>query len=233
MMHRFFMLTLLAGTLLLPVGCATKKFVREELQKGDTRVEQRFGKLGTDLDQDRARLSVVATQTTEARSVADEATRRADQAGGRADRAAASADEAAGAAGRAMTKAEETDSRLNRLWANRNKRQLVDTVVVTFGFDKWELNDGAQTRLLGVVKELKENPNLIVDLEGFTDSMGDAGYNLHLSQRRAEAVRRFLVQNGVDLHRVQSIGLGVARADGNSKAAQNRRVAVKVSIPTE
>lgn len=237
MIGRFLTFAMLAGTMILPIGCATKKFVREELQKSDARVEQQFGKLGTDLDQDRSRLGAVASQVTEARSVADEATRRAEQAGATADRAAARSDEAAGVAGQAVTKAGETDTRLTRLWTNRNKRQLMDTVVVTFGFDKWELTDGAQTRLLDVVKELRENPNAVVDIEGYTDSMGPVGYNLQLSERRAEAVRRFLVQNGVELQRIQSIGLGIARPAANAKttrpAAQDRRVAVRLSIPVE
>lgn len=220
-------LALLVGTL-LSMGCATKKFVREELGKSDANFDERVGRLDADLGQERTRLNSVSEEVRLARTVADDATRRADQAGGAAERAA-------GAASQALTKADDTDSRLSRLWANRNKRNLVETVIVTFAFDKWELSDGAQTKLLDVVRDLKENPNLIVDLEGFTDSMGPAPYNLQLSQRRAEAVRRFLVQNGVDLHRIQSIGLGVARPAPEAKTtpAQNRRVAVKLSLPTD
>jgi outer membrane protein OmpA-like peptidoglycan-associated protein len=65
--------------------------------------------------------------------------------------------------------------------------------------------------------------------------MGPVPYNLQLSQRRAEAVRRFLVQSGVELHRIQAIGLGVAPATPQAKTppAQYRRVAVKLSLPTD
>jgi outer membrane protein OmpA-like peptidoglycan-associated protein len=113
----------------------------------------------------------------------------------------------------------------------------VDTVAVRFGFNRADLNDGAQTALLDIIKQLQTNPTLVVDLEGYTDSTGDAMYNVQLSQRRVEAVRRFLVEKGVELHRVNSIELGPARplADNNTKAGrdQNRRVAVRMFGPVE
>src|SRR5204863_759906 len=65
----------------------------------------------------------------------------------------------------AFTKADEVDGRLTRLWSNRNVRDLVETQQILFGFDKWELNDNAQTSLLSLVKEMKENVRLTVDLQ--------------------------------------------------------------------
>lgn len=245
----------LIGAALVAGGCATKSFVREEVQKSQAQVEQKLdqqvGRLDGNLTQEKARISGVAVQVTETRTVADEATRRADQAAGKAGEAATRADgataqagealakaaEASGLASQAMAKAEQTDQRLTRLWANRNKRNLGDTLIVLFGFDKWQLDDRAETALLDVVKQLQENPNLVVDLEGYTDNVGPPPYNIQLSQRRSEAVRRFLVQKGIDLHRIQSIGLADIRpvADNTSSRGrdQNRRVAVKVFVPAE
>jgi outer membrane protein OmpA-like peptidoglycan-associated protein len=166
----------------------------------------------------------------ETRGVAEDGIRRAEQASAVATQADTRATEAA-------SRAEATDQRLTRLWKNRQARMPVETISVRFGFDRADLDDGAQTALLDVVKQLQASPSLVVDLEGYTDSTGDATYNVQLSQRRVEAVRRFLVEKGVELHRLNSIGLGAARpaADNKTKAGrdQNRRVAVRVFGPVE
>ena len=77
----------------------------------------------------------------------------------------------------AMAKAEGVDSRLTRLWNNRYNGKVVETVNVQFGFDRSELDDGAQTTLLGLVKEMQANPGLTVDLVGYTDMKGARDYN--------------------------------------------------------
>jgi outer membrane protein OmpA-like peptidoglycan-associated protein len=59
-----------------------------------------------------------------------------------------------------------------------------------------------------VVKELEAVPTLVVKLGGFTDPKGTKSYNYALAQRRVEAVRRFLADKGVQLSRVQAIGMG-------------------------
>lgn len=267
MRQTVFLAPFIAGALLVTVGCATKKFVQEEVKKSETKLAQEVGKVESDLGQEKTRVTAVASEVGEVRVIATDATKRADDASGAASQAAtraeeaggkaaqattkadqaaakaedatgkstqaiAKADDAAGKAGQAIAKADETDGRLTRLWTGRNKKNLVETVVISFGFDKWELDDKGQTALLELVKQIQGNPNLVIDLEGYTDSMGPTPYNLQLSERRAGAVRRFLVEKGVDLHRVQSIGLGPNRpmADNKTKQGrdQNRRVAVKV-----
>jgi outer membrane protein OmpA-like peptidoglycan-associated protein len=104
----------------------------------------------------------------------------------------------------------------------------VETLHVQFGFDRADLTDGAQTALLQVTKELKENPLLSVDLEGYTDPTGPREYNIGLSQRRVESVRRFLAGNGADLSRIHSVGLGPL--NGKEQAALQRRVTVRLMI---
>jgi outer membrane protein OmpA-like peptidoglycan-associated protein len=108
----------------------------------------------------------------------------------------------------AMNKAEGVDNRLTYLWNNRYKRRPVDTIEVYFALNKADLSKGAQTALLGVVKELEASPTLLVRLGGFTDLTGTRDYNYGLAQRRVETVRRFLVEKGVDLSRVQAISMG-------------------------
>ena len=238
MVHRFAVVILLAFAGMAGAGClATRNFVRENQQQTETKIGQDLGRL--------------EGRVGETRGVADEASKRAADATQLAGQAGATAEEATQTAGRAVNRAEEgvalaaqaqakadqTDTRLTRLWTNRNRRSVVDTLVITFGFDKWELDDRGETSLLDVVRQLTDNPNITVDIEGYTDSTGPTTYNLELSRRRAEAVRRFLVEKGIDLHRVQTIGLGAVRpvAANNTKQGrdQNRRVAIKIVMPTD
>jgi outer membrane protein OmpA-like peptidoglycan-associated protein len=240
-----------ASLSLMTVGCATKKFVREEVSKSEAKLSADVGRVDTSLNEEKARTTAlndqlgqtkvavqqVDSRTTEATNLAKAAQGRADEGVTKATQAQTRADEANTAAGQAMAKADETSARLTRLWANRNKRVPGDTVAILFRFDKWELDDRGQTALLDVAKQLQENPNLMVELEGFTDSVGSGPYNVQLSQKRSEAVRRFLVEKGVEMHRIQSIGLGDIRpsADNNTPKGreQNRRVMVKLFAPAE
>jgi OmpA-OmpF porin, OOP family len=83
--------------------------------------------------------------------------------------------------------------------------------------------------LKAVAQGLEKNPNLKLEIDGFTDSTGDGAHNLDLSKRRADAVRSVLVsQFNVDGSRLTSSGFGpgkpVASNDTPDGRAQNRRV---------
>jgi outer membrane protein OmpA-like peptidoglycan-associated protein len=241
---------LLGGTLIV-TGCATKKFVQEEVAKSQERVGSDVGRVDKSLGDEKARVEglqkelgetraateTAARKVTEATTAAAQAASRADEASAKATDAAARADAAGATAREALGKVTETDQRLTKLWASRDKRTLTETLLVQFEFDKWVLDDGAQTRLLALVKQLEEQPQLSVELEGYTDSSGASAYNIQLSQRRAEAVRRFLVEKGVELPRIHSIGLGDIRpvADNKTKQGrdQNRRVSIRLYAPAE
>lgn len=132
----------------------------------------------------------------------------------------------------AMAKASGVDSRLTRLWSGRYNQKVVDTVEIYFGFDQADLSDGAQTALLSVIKELEASPTLVVTLGGFTDTKGTKSYNYMLAQRRVEAVRRYLADKGVQLSRVQAIGLGPLD-DRGTPDAKKRRVTVTLMIDSE
>jgi outer membrane protein OmpA-like peptidoglycan-associated protein len=192
---------LLVAAGLATAGCATKGWVNELVTKKEAQADQRFART-------EATLTEVGDGARAARTRADEAYGRADAAHGRAD---------------------EVNTRLTRLWNGRYKRDVVETLHVQFGFDRWDLSDGAQTALLQITKELKENPQLSVDLEGYTDPSGPREYNIGLSQRRVESVRRFLVGNGADLSRIYHVGLGPLTAK-NEQAALQRRVTVRLMI---
>jgi outer membrane protein OmpA-like peptidoglycan-associated protein len=242
---------LLAALPLVAAGCATKGFVREEVGKSEAKLGADVGRVEGALTEEKTRTTQLSDQlgqtrvavqeadgrAVEATNLARTAQGRADEAGGKATQAQTRADEAHANAGQALTKADETSTRLTRLWSNRNKRVPGDTVSILFRFDRSDLDDKSQTALLELARQLQENPNLVVELEGYTDSQGAAPYNVQLSQRRAESVRRFLVEKGVELHRINSIGLGDIRPaadNGNSKGReQNRRVMVRTFAPAE
>jgi outer membrane protein OmpA-like peptidoglycan-associated protein len=91
------------------------------------------------------------------------------------------------------------------------------------------------TSLIEVVKALKEDPNAILELTGHTDAVGAERANIALSRDRVDAVARYLVQQGVELRRIHTVGLGkaVPVADNNTREgrAKNRRVDVRLLSP--
>ena len=221
----------------LAAGCATKSYVREQIKQSEGRTGDSVTRLDSSVSQERGRIDGLVVQVTDVSKRATEAGELAGQAQNRAEAATAKADAANESAGQALARADQTDSRLTRLWSNRNRWNAGDTAVIRFGFNRSQLDDRGETALLDVVRQLQDNPNLIVALEGYTDSQGPADYNIQLSQRRVESVRRFLVEKGVELHRIQSIGLGAVRpAAGYTTPkgrSENRRVAVKLLVPVE
>jgi outer membrane protein OmpA-like peptidoglycan-associated protein len=209
---------LAAAALLLAAGCATRDWVREYWSPKEAELIQRFDRVEGQVNQQaqqvdavQGRVQTLDTSVKEVGAVANGAQGQAEAAMGRANAA--------------FTKAEDVDGRLTRLWANRRARSVAETITVQFGFNRWNLDDTAQTALQSLAKELKGNPKLTVDLQGYTDSVGKREYNLQLSQRRVEAVRRYLVEQGVELWRINWIGLGPLSDDGNrQERAKNRRV---------
>ena len=75
---------------------------------------------------------------------------------------------------------------------------------------------------------LKQNPNVTVNVNGFTDAIGTEAYNLKLSERRAHAVVNYLVRKGIPASQLIPHGYGktnfVASNDTPEGRAQNRRV---------
>lgn len=104
---------------------------------------------------------------------------------------------------------------------------------IKFQSGKWILTSEGEARLLEVANRLKsENRNVYVEIQGHTDSTGADNYNLKLGEERAEAVRRFLAEQGLALNRMATISYGekhpVAPNDSRDGRAQNRRVALVV-----
>ena len=105
--------------------------------------------------------------------------------------------------------------------------QVGDTV--NFGFDSAELTVSARSTLNRQAAFLSLNPDLMIVIEGHADERGTREYNLALGERRATAVRDYLVAKGINSARVRTVSYGKERPAlaGSDEAAwaKNRRAA--------
>jgi peptidoglycan-associated lipoprotein len=104
---------------------------------------------------------------------------------------------------------------------------------VKFPVDGSQLSPEAESRLQDFAQKLKQdNRNVYLEIQGHTDDTGPKALNMRLGEERAEAVRRFMNEQGVALNRMATISYGpdVPVAPNNTRAgrAQNRRVVVIV-----
>ena len=105
--------------------------------------------------------------------------------------------------------------------------QVGDTV--NFGFDSAELTVSARSTLNRQSAFLSVNPDLMIVIEGHADERGTREYNLALGERRATAVRDYLVAKGINSARVRTVSYGKERpavtGSDESAWAKNRRAA--------
>ena len=94
------------------------------------------------------------------------------------------------------------------------------------------LSPAAQARLRPLAQVLKDHPDTVVEVQGFTDASGRPELNLALSARRARAVEHYLVSQGIDSTRVASAGFGEAAPVATNQTPggrlQNRRVEIEI-----
>ncbi|MEC8428086.1 MAG: OmpA family protein [Pseudomonadota bacterium] len=103
--------------------------------------------------------------------------------------------------------------------------QNLDTVFY-FDFDQSVLKPEARAALVAHAANLKASPRS-VRLEGHADERGTREYNMALGERRAKAVRDFLVLQGVNSSNLETISYGEERLDSSSDHSLNRRVEMK------
>jgi OOP family OmpA-OmpF porin len=112
-------------------------------------------------------------------------------------------------------------------------QQTVIVRAVDFEFNQVRLTAPAQQTLDQVASALSQQPELRIEIQGYTDSLGPDAYNLKLSQRRADAVKSYLVSKGANGTTLTARGYGkanpVASNDTAENRAMNRRVAFEVT----
>ncbi len=104
---------------------------------------------------------------------------------------------------------------------------------VLFDTALYSLRPAAREKLAKVAGIISGHPGLRLDVEGYTDSVGGDDYNQKLSEQRGEAVRNYLVQQGVENSSVTSRGFGKSQPVASNETAagrqENRRVELVVS----
>ena len=104
---------------------------------------------------------------------------------------------------------------------------------VLFKTASFELLPGARERLAKISGIILAHPSLHLQVEGHTDSVGSDEYNQQLSEKRAGAVREYLVQQGISSDAIEAHGLGKTEPVASNETAegrqQNRRVEMVIS----
>lgn len=169
---------------------------------------------------------------------ADRARRDAGMARSDADRARDAAESARREAGLARGEAEAArleQAELKRQLAELNAKETARGMVITLGdvlfaTGRAELTGSAAEGLRKLAAFLGEYPDRTIVIEGHTDSVGSAEFNVGLSQRRAATVQTFLANQGVAGSRMRAVGMGesspIASNDTSTGRQQNRRVEV-------
>jgi peptidoglycan-associated lipoprotein len=200
----------LALVLMAAPGCVSSKMFKRNVEDTDSRVNA----VENAVESNEKRIEDLKSETD--RRI--EATRQ-------------KADEATTVGNQALSKAESAEKAAQGklLWSVT----LTDDKV-KFEFGKADLGSNAISELDELAAKVKSyGKALYLEVEGHTDNVGDEAYNFILAQKRADAVRQYLNQNGgIPLHAMNTISFGESKpiADNSSKEgrAQNRRVVVRV-----
>jgi len=103
---------------------------------------------------------------------------------------------------------------------------------VFFDTDKYELKPESEVELLKLVAFLRSNPKIRIEIGGHTDNIGSEKYNLSLSENRAKAVYKFLINNGIEKLRLTYKAYGFSKPIDNNETPEgrsnNRRTEFKV-----
>jgi outer membrane protein OmpA-like peptidoglycan-associated protein len=240
-------LALAAGfAALAGVGCATKKYVHETMVPVQQKVED-LDKKNTALN---AAQDTAIAELGRGVSRADERAQGAENKAGDAAREAARANDQAALAGKQAgaaqstadkgvaqaTQAERSVGTLGTKVENMDNFKLATTETVLFASGRSELNKDAEAQLAAFAAKVLPMKHYIVEVQGFTDSIGDSAANIDLSRRRAAAVVRCLTLDlKIPLFRVNTMGYGKAGPAADNKTRdgrkQNRRVEVKLFAP--
>jgi len=238
----FFSVFALASLLALS-GCATKKYVRQQvstLEPKITEVSNATKENGERIDAvDRRAQQGIQSATTAAQN-AQTAANTADQKAVTAQTAAQAADQRAGQAQTAANTAQQgvqqattrittIETRINNL----DNYSVGQPESITFKVNSSNLTSEAKASLDMIASQVSgQRSGFLVEIQGFTDSTGSESYNYTLSQRRAESVLRYLVSKNVPQFRISIVGLGEDSpvADNKTRTGRemNRRAEVRI-----
>ena len=106
---------------------------------------------------------------------------------------------------------------------------------IYFGFDSWDLNEDARQALKTSARQIQAQPEWgVLEIEGHCDQRGSEEYNMALGDRRAAAVKRYLVDLGVPSSRFAEVTYGesrpAVRGEGEIAWRQNRRAEIRIEL---
>lgn len=212
---------------ILGTGCATKKHVRNVVGPVEARVSNAEKKSAEQASQ----IGEINNNVSRVDERAMDADKRARAAGESADRANQSAQQAGVRADEARHLAEQSRARLGEVVENIDNYQHVTTESILFDVNKATLKKEAKEQLDGAVAKIKDSKNFVLEIQGFTDSTGRAQSNLALSQRRADAVVRYMtVQHNVPLRKIHVLGVGEEDPTADNTSREGRKQARRVDI---
>ena len=218
---RQLLVTIAAVSIMAGAGtaCATKKFVRGQVDEVNGKVET----LGQSLE-------ATQQQTKENAGRITQVDQKADQANAAATTAQNSATQARSAADNAAAKAAAVDAASKRLIF----QVVINDAQGNFKLGKADLPDDVRAKLDELANKLKADPEgNYIEIEGHTDNTGTKPANDKLGLARAENVKRYLYETyQIPLHKINVISYGeekpVAPNTNRDGRAQNRRVVIKV-----
>ena len=133
-------------------------------------------------------------------------------------------------AGSLLAKADTSDTtgrQLEEIRAEQAASTAAGLRDVFFGYDSWTISDDQRQALTRDADWMKSNPGAIVKVEGHCDERGTSDYNLVLGEKRAKAVRNYLVDLGISANRLSVVSYGKERPSclehAESCYQQNRR----------
>jgi outer membrane protein OmpA-like peptidoglycan-associated protein len=191
-------------------GCATEKYVQEQVAASEGRTNAKIGEVQTSVEDAQAGISKLQAKDAE---IEEKLAKLSD------------------AAQEALKRAEEA--------GKLAKGKFVYEVTLTdddakFDFNKYDLSDEAKAVLDGFAGKIKSaNKNVYIEIQGHTCNIGSEKVNLALGYKRAEQVMRYLNEtHGFALHRMNVISYGEFKPLGDNQSKdgreQNRRVTIVV-----
>jgi OmpA-OmpF porin, OOP family len=225
-MNRTSLTVMLALALASTLGCASKKYVRNEttpLINKTNELDDLTAKNSRDIKDVEARVQAGLQQLNAKTAEVDQKALVAGQ----------SAEQAQTLANAAV---QRVDSLTNTVLNLDNYRPVAETSV-HFGFDKDNLTKKAKEALDQLAADVQNTKGYIITVEGGTDSVGSEDYNYGLSQRRADSVIQYLAsEHNIPAHKIYLIGLGKDKPVDSNKTregrAKNRRVDVHLMTNT-
>ena len=199
-------------------GCATKGYVRSQVQPVNTKVGQVQQQVQAQIKDTNSKLDQTNQQLSSDETKLSATTETANAADGRSTEALNGVKQNSGQI-----------NELNGFAANLDSYKSTDQTVVLFAFNSDKLTNADKAELDKLASEAQGR--YLIALKGFTDQSGPASYNVQLSRRRAESVTRYLVsEHNIPVYLIHMIGLGKADLVNNGKTIQDRKASRRVEV---